>query len=389
MNKAVSFYFDFLRVIAAFYVFVFHIGYVQIGDSLAFATKEYSEILGLTSRSAHYFVIVFFVLSGYLITMAASKPNMSLKNFLVSRLGRLYSVLLPALLLSILTAQFLISAGIFNKELILNNSNLIVRAILNCSFLAESWNLNATPPLNTPFWSVHYEFMYYLIIASCLLIKGKLKFFILAIVLMLAGIKILLLFPCWFVGSVLFFLFRNNKLIPTTLSFVIFGLTSALIILIISNVIYLPFEFFHSNNKLFGIDLFFSSNYIADYIFSFFIALNLYCFFGFSKIMLNWCNTKSFSKADAALKIVSNCSYTMYLFHIPLLFLFSSFWIYDKTNLSHQLGLIVIVSIAIYFIARQTEWKVDFWRNKVAVIINAIEGIYNRRFIKKNVKIID
>lgn len=386
MNKAVSFYLDFLRVLAAFYVFVFHVGSMKIGDSLVFATKEYSENLGLTYRSAHYFVIVFFVLSGYLITMAASKPNMSLKNFLVSRLGRLYSVLLPALLLSILMAQFLIAFDIFNKEQIGNNSNLIQRIILNCSFLAESWSLNATPPLNTPFWSVHYEFMYYLIIASILLIKGKLKFIILAIVLMLAGIKILLLFPCWFMGSGLYFLVRKNKLVPVASSIVLFSVSSVFLIFIISDIIYLPYEFFHGNETLFGTNLFFSSNYLADYIFSFLVTLNIYSFFGLSKEILHWCDSKSFSKTDAVLKILSNCSYSLYMFHLPLLFLFSSLWFYDKTNGYHQLGLIVIVSTTIYFIAKQTEWKVDFWRKKVGVIMNAIEGIYNLMFYKKQCK---
>lgn len=386
MNKAVSFYFDFLRVLAAFYVFIFHVGSMQIKDDLVFATREYSENLGLTYRSAHYFVIVFFVLSGYLITMAASKPNNSLKNFLISRLGRLYSVLLPALLLSILTAQFLISAGIFNKDQISNNSNLIQRIILNSTFLAESWSLNATPPLNTPFWSVHYEFMYYLIIASCLLIKGKLKFFILALVLMLAGVKILLLFPCWFIGSVLYFLVKNNKFIPVIPSVILFVFTSILFVLIIADIIYLPLEFFHGNDILFGIELFFSSNYFADYIFSFLVALNIYSFFGFSKVIVSWFDIKFFSKTDAILKILSNCSYSLYMFHMPLLFLFSSVWFYDKNDGYHQLGLIVTVAITIYLIAQQTEWKVDFWRRKVAVIINAIEGIYNLMFYKKQFK---
>lgn len=386
MNKAVSFYLDFLRVLAAFYVFVFHIGSMQIGDSLVFATKKYSENLGLSYRSAHYFVIVFFVLSGYLITMAASKPMMSLKKFLVSRLGRLYSVLLPALLLSILTAQFLLITAIFNEDQISNNSKILQRAILNCSFLAESWYLNATPPLNTPFWSVHYEFMYYLIIASVLLIKGKLKFVFLAIVLMIAGLKILLLFPCWFIGSVLYFLVRNNRLISSTSSIILFGLTSILLVSVVSDRIYLPFEFFHGNAMLFSSNLFFSSNYLADYFFSFLVALNVYSFFGFSKVVLPWFETKTFSKADAVLKTISNCSYSLYLFHMPLLFLFSSFRFYDKTNGFHQVGLLVVILVAVYFIAKQTEWKVDLWRKRTGIIVNAIEGIYNLMFYKKQCK---
>jgi peptidoglycan/LPS O-acetylase OafA/YrhL len=383
VNKAVSFYLDFLRVLAAFYVFIFHVGSMQIGGNIVFATREYSENLGLTYRAAHYFVIVFFVLSGFLITMSASRPNMSLKTFMAARLGRLYSVLIPALLLSILTAQFLISTSVFNKELIGNNSNLFQRVVLNISFLSESWGLNATPPLNTPFWSVHYEFMYYLIIASCLLIKGKLKYIILASVLLLAGVKILLLFPCWFMGSILYFLIRSNRLVPPAPSFVVFVSTLVFLVFIISDRIFLPFEFFQGNNSLFGITLFFSSNYLADYFFAFLVVANIYGFFGFSKIILNLCESKIFNETDRFFKVVSNCSYTLYMFHMPLLFFFSSIWLYDKANTYHQVSLIGIVLIAVYFIAKQTEWKVDFWRKTLSKIINRLEGVFNLIFYKK------
>lgn len=383
MNKAVSFYLDLLRVLAAFYVFIYHVGSMEIGNNLVFATREYSENLGLTNRSAHYFVIIFFVLSGFLITMSASKPNMSLKFFIAARLGRLYSVLLPALVLSILTAQILISTQIFDKDQIGNNSNLIQRIILNISFLAESWNLNATPPLNTPFWSVHYEFMYYLIVASCLLIKGKWRFIILPVVLLVAGVKILLLFPCWFFGSILYFLVRNNNLAPLFSSIFIFIFTLITLFFILSSNFILPFEFFYGNGNFYGYKLFFSGNYLADYIFAFLVVLNIFSFFGFSKTLLNPCNTITFFKIDKILKIISNCSYSLYMFHMPLLFLFSSLWFYDKTNGYHQLFLITFVLVSVYFIAQQTEWKVDFWRKTVLKMVNSLESVVKVLFYKK------
>jgi peptidoglycan/LPS O-acetylase OafA/YrhL len=383
LNKAVSFYLDLLRVLAAFYVFIYHVGSMEIGNNLVFATREYSENLGLTNRSAHYFVIIFFVLSGFLITMSASKPNMSLKFFIAARLGRLYSVLLPALVLSILTAQILISTQIFDKDQIGNNSNLIQRIILNISFLAESWNLNATPPLNTPFWSVHYEFMYYLIVASCLLIKGKWRFIILPVVLLVAGVKILLLFPCWFFGSILYFLVRNNNLAPLFSSIFIFIFTLITLFFILSSNFILPFEFFYGNGNFYGYKLFFSGNYLADYIFAFLVVLNIFSFFGFSKTLLNPCNTITFFKIDKILKIISNCSYSLYMFHMPLLFLFSSLWFYDKTNGYHQLFLITFVLVSVYFIAQQTEWKVDFWRKTVLKMVNSLESVVKVLFYKK------
>jgi peptidoglycan/LPS O-acetylase OafA/YrhL len=74
-NKATSFFLDFIRVVASFYVFFFHIGSMQIGGNKVFATKTYVDDLGLKYSSVHYFVILFFLLSSLLITMSATKPN--------------------------------------------------------------------------------------------------------------------------------------------------------------------------------------------------------------------------------------------------------------------------------------------------------------------------
>ena len=203
MNKIVSFYLDLLRILSAFYVFIFHVGSGEIDTKLIFSTHHFSKILGLNYYSAHYFVIVFFVLSGYLITMSASRPNISVKTFITARLGRLYSVLIPALFLSFLVAKILIIGNYYPLDLIKNNTLLVQRFILNATFLSQSWSLNATPPLNNPFWSVQYEFMYYLIIASWLLVKNRLKYILILLIILISGLKVMLLFPCWLLGSFL------------------------------------------------------------------------------------------------------------------------------------------------------------------------------------------
>jgi len=318
--------------------------------------------------------------------MSASRPNVSLKGFMIARLGRLYSVLLPALVLSIIVAQILIGYSVYDSNLIQNNSNLILRFLLNISFLAESWFLNATPPLNGPFWSVHYEFMYYLIIASCLLVKGRMKYFFILFFVLIAGIKVLLLFPCWLMGSLIYYIVSKDKLLKTGPSVVIFFVSTLFLILILSGHLILPFYKGPGDHLFHGMALFFSWNFRADIVFSFLVAINIYSFFGFSKAILHWSNGQIFKKTHHLVQALSNCSYTLYLFHTPLLFLFSPLWLYDKTNSYHQVGLIIMVMVTVYFIATQTEWKVDFWRKRVAVVISGIEGIYNLVFYKKQFK---
>ena len=47
-------------------------------------------------------VIIFFVLSGYLIAYTCDSRNDRLPDYLLGRLSRLYSVVLPAILLTVL-----------------------------------------------------------------------------------------------------------------------------------------------------------------------------------------------------------------------------------------------------------------------------------------------
>ena len=376
MNKIVSFYLDLLRILSAFYVFIFHVGSGEIDTKLIFSTHHFSEILGLNYYSAHYFVIVFFVLSGYLITMSASRPNISVKTFITARLGRLYSVLIPALFLSFLVAKILIIGNYYPLDLIKNNTLLVQRFILNATFLSQSWSLNATPPLNNPFWSVQYEFMYYLIIASWLLVKNRLKYILILLIILISGLKVMLLFPCWLLGSFLYFIVSKKKTINIGISVMLFFSTLILLFLILTGRLILPFEKPIGDHDFYGFLLFFSWNFKADLIFSFLVATNVFAIFSLSKKMEYFNTSSVFNKLHAKIQIISNCSYTLYLFHLPLLFLFSSIIPYDKTISFHQIGLVLLVLVTVYFIAKQTEWKVELWRGFVEKAFNFVEQKY-------------
>lgn len=376
MNKIVSFYLDLLRILSAFYVFIFHVGSGEIDTKLIFSTHHFSKILGLNYYSAHYFVIVFFVLSGYLITMSASRPNISVKTFITARLGRLYSVLIPALFLSFLVAKILIIGNYYPLDLIKNNTLLVQRFILNATFLSQSWSLNATPPLNNPFWSVQYEFMYYLIIASWLLVKNRLKYILILLIILISGLKVMLLFPCWLLGSFLYFIVSKKKTINIGISVMLFFSTLILLFLILTGRLILPFEKPIGDHDFYGFLLFFSWNFKADLIFSFLVATNVFAIFSLSKKMEYFNTSSVFNKLHAKIQIISNCSYTLYLFHLPLLFLFSSIIPYDKTISFHQIGLVLLVLVTVYFIAKQTEWKVELWRGFVEKAFNFVEQKY-------------
>lgn len=201
IEPALSVFLDVLRFGAAFTVFVSH-------ASGRWLTGGYLWQIGTWTRAA---VIVFFVLSGYVIA-ATTDPRAGLTKYAVARVSRLCSVALPALALTYLldtTGQFLfpefyrtaieITQGNFNTT-----DWLGVRYLLTAGFVQESWLFYwlpvRTPGSNQPFWSLSFEAFYYVAFAVILFGPGRLRLFLLFALFIVAGPAILLLWPLWLLG---------------------------------------------------------------------------------------------------------------------------------------------------------------------------------------------
>ncbi len=365
MNPVKSFYLECLRIFAAFYVFIYHVGSERIHNIPYLSNEKFVSYLHLNYSTAHFFVMIFFVLSGYLISMSASKPGMSFRVFITNRLGRLYSVLIPSLLFSFLLAYFFKFSSYDIGRDIENLYLPVQRGLLNLFFLGQAYTLCSVPPFNGAFWSVEYEFIYYLFFGVFVTIRSWWKYLILMILLFISWIKILLLFPIWLMGSFLYFIEKKCKL-KLSLSIVLFAISLATLLYYLSNSSSMPFQKDTSDNHLFSYHLFLSWNFRADYLFALVVFINMYSLFQISDaINKKIVNASWFQSMYDKLNIVGNCTYTLYLFHTPLLFFYATILPYNRFNNFHVLGVIFLVVITVYFIARVTEWKVVFWRNNV------------------------
>src|SRR4051812_44741075 len=90
MNPALSLYLDVLRFGAAFMVFISHYSDRRLSGGLFWQIGGY----GRTS------VLVFFVLSGFVIAWVSQDKEANLKEYAISRISRLYSVIIPAFILT-------------------------------------------------------------------------------------------------------------------------------------------------------------------------------------------------------------------------------------------------------------------------------------------------
>src|SRR5215210_909306 len=97
MKRDLSAFLDLTRTLAALTVFLAHLSQPRFGG----------EALSVFTGQSHSAVIVFFVLSGFVIFRAAERDGTA-REYILNRASRIYSVALPALALTSITDNFLI-----------------------------------------------------------------------------------------------------------------------------------------------------------------------------------------------------------------------------------------------------------------------------------------
>ena len=185
-----SLYLELLRLLAATEVVLFHInGFPLLGGHRA-----------AWNAFGHEAVVVFFVLSGFVIAFAAQTREHTPKAYAVSRLTRIYSVALPCLLATVLFDRIGVALVPQLYDGLITDGSALVRLVLGGLFLNESWTVSAQMFSNTPYWSIAYEFWYYIIFAGLFYFRGWQRVAVTALACLIAGYKILLLFPIWALG---------------------------------------------------------------------------------------------------------------------------------------------------------------------------------------------
>jgi peptidoglycan/LPS O-acetylase OafA/YrhL len=149
----------------------------------------------------------FFVLSGYTIRLLTpAGQDFSGPNFFVERLSRLWSVALPALLLTILLD---LAAYWVQRDYYIGNWGQFAtypffRIAINVAFLSQCWGWDIKPFSNSPFWSLSYEAGFYLLYGLYRLLRGWRRTASIVLVSLLLGPNVLLMLLVWLSGVVLY-----------------------------------------------------------------------------------------------------------------------------------------------------------------------------------------
>jgi len=165
---------------------------------------------GALHHLAHDAVIGFFVISGYSVMQSASDHRGNPTAFLAARFSRLYSLVVPALLITL-------CLDLIGKALrpdlypLWTYRKWWLHLGFHSLFLGETWTNSFAAFSNIPYWSLGYEAWFYLLLAATL---GTTRYRLLQIVLilLLMGPRVLLLAPCWVLGAWAWQRVESNRL---------------------------------------------------------------------------------------------------------------------------------------------------------------------------------
>ena len=202
MSKTLSIFLDLLRFSAAMVVVAEH-----ITEGL-FASGPW-EHLALCA------VAVFFVLSGYVISYVVSRKENHALDYTAARISRLYSVLVPAIVLSGLVQWICLHLDARSLDAwYAPGANLyflhrfpllrfLAQSVASLTFLNSIHNHDVYPAMDSPVWSLSFEAAYYALFGAALFSKAIVRIVVLVLCCLLFGTSILRLLPVWLAGVAL------------------------------------------------------------------------------------------------------------------------------------------------------------------------------------------
>jgi peptidoglycan/LPS O-acetylase OafA/YrhL len=364
MSPQFSAYLDLLRLFAALAVLLSH------AKPVVLLPEDVSITFG------HNAVVVFFVLSGYVISHVSLTKDRTASDFWLNRFARIYSVALPA----VITALVIDSAGEFinfgyYQEDVTTHDHAIIRFLASITFTNELWFLAILSYSNTPYWSLCYEMAYYLLFSIWAYAPEKKRWHLIGLVCLIVGPKILLLAPIWLAGVVLH-RWRAGYLLNESTAWLLW----------LGSIVAIGwFQYADLNESIslwsktwLGERLYVLLNqsqyFLADYILSVFVGAH---FLGFRQIAFrfDW-----FARAlQRWIVPMAASTFSLYLFHAPLLHFFQAIFVDANSGFRTYLGITVITICSCLLLSRWTEHRKNALRAWLKIQQQALKSRFGSR----------
>jgi len=297
-------------------------------------------------------IALLFLLSGVSIAHLTQTREMQLREYASNRLARLYSVIAPALILTVALDAIgrRLEPGLYSQwELSGSHPAAGLLTSLLCS--QELWFISLRPLSNVPFWPLCYLFWYYVLYATVRYAKAPVKHLMVLGIALLIGPKILLLLPIWLLG-VWAYRAIAAPIVRETGGWILVvgtGAAYAVFLLMHGPGTLSDWTLRHLGSRVYR-DLGWSNIFLSDYVVA---GLAVLHFMGFAAIAPRV--SIRLAPCERSVRYLSSFSLSAYLFHFPLLLFFSALG--ERMSAGAPLAMFVIAGTlaAIWIIGTVTE----------------------------------
>lgn len=218
-------------------------------------------------------------------------------------------------------------------------------------FVNELWFFSIRPFSNGPFWSIGYEFWYYVLFALGYYLSIPIKYFLIAITSLVIGPKILILFPTWLAGVAVYKITSSSKtpewlgwifISVSTMGYLLFRLNGGHELLIEYTKTLIGDKTYES--------LLWSRYFASSYIIAVFVSLN---FIGFSAISHRL--EKALNYFELPIRYLASYTFILYLAHYPLLQFFSALSYNEITERTQPLLVVTGTLASVWLLGFVTE----------------------------------
>jgi peptidoglycan/LPS O-acetylase OafA/YrhL len=197
-------------------------------------------------------------------------------------------------------------------------------------------------------WSLGYEFWYYVLFGVWIFVETKAaKILLLFGLALLIGPKILLLLPAWAIGAGAFYATKACRCSFRTSIWLFAGTgLAAIAALVFEN------QFGLNNGKSGLPPLYYSSNFLGDNLFAAIVGIHFVCCGLFSRWL-----TRDFEPYAAvkAIRWAAGHTFSLYVYHMPLLFFVLAIARYDTRNALDVVAAMAVVLVIIAGLSKVTE----------------------------------
>jgi peptidoglycan/LPS O-acetylase OafA/YrhL len=349
LKPALSAYLDFLRFVAALAVLLGHMDQ----DGL------YMSWMPLSGFS-HEAVMVFFVLSGFIIYYSTTDRASTWQQYAIARLSRIYSVALLAVVFSTVLAILVSQRADFDATALSNYSEpSLWNAVSSLFFLNASWLNSADLTLNNPYWSLCYEVWFYVLFGAYFFTQGNVRFVLVGLAALVAGPAILVLLPIWLMGACLAASGKHDSRWKTGPAWAGFLAPLAVILLINLTQVDATIRLALHDNVPGYWRLVSSQRFVTDYLIGAVLCLHIASFSSLPLGVQTW-----FAAHRQMWATLAGFSFTLYLFHRPMTQLLGSWFPVARGEFVQSTLVALGILLACWMISWTTEKQLPAWRRQ-------------------------